>query len=121
MANVRAGQRRLCVIYRRGGQTWAVPRPLASITPVKTERFLLHLTANAHLLAHTVERVFRWQRFHHDRNKVPAFTPFLSEDFAAFRDVETRATNLLILWEERGLALGTSPPPALSPAAGHTA
>ncbi|EED78493.1 predicted protein [Postia placenta Mad-698-R] len=108
-------------LFRRWVHGKPLPSPLASTTPVKTERFLLHSTANAHLLAHTVERVFRWQRFHHDRNKVPAFTSFLSEDFAAFRNVEARATNLLILWEERGLALGTSPPPALSPAAGHTA
>ncbi|EED79647.1 predicted protein [Postia placenta Mad-698-R] len=88
------------------------------------ENGLPHSTANARLFAHTLERMFWWQLFHHIRNKVSAFASSLSEDFAestAWRDVETRAGSLLILWEERGLAPSTLPSPALSPAAGHTA
>ncbi|EED84997.1 predicted protein [Postia placenta Mad-698-R] len=72
------------------------------------ERGQPHSRANARLLAHTVERVFRWQQFHRTRRKAPAFTSSLSADFADFTewcDVETRAENLLILWEERALAL----------------
>lgn len=85
---------------------------------------LPHSQANTRLLAHTVERVFRWQRFHQDRNMVPALTSSLSEEFAAFTewcDVETRAANLLVLWEERDLASGAPPLSVSSQVAGRPA
>lgn len=56
-----------------------------------------HSRANACLLARTVERVFRWRRFHQARGQVPEFTSSQSADFADFTAwcaVETRAENL---------------------------
>ncbi|OSX58067.1 hypothetical protein POSPLADRAFT_1108090, partial [Postia placenta MAD-698-R-SB12] len=61
-----------------------------------------HSRANARLQAHTTERVFRWRRFYQDRGKVPELACARSDDFDVFTTwcaVETRADNLLILWE----------------------
>lgn len=63
-----------------------------------------HSRANARLQAHTTERVFRWRRFYQVRGKVPELACARSDDFDAFTAwcaVETRADNLLVLWEER--------------------
>ncbi|OSX61047.1 hypothetical protein POSPLADRAFT_1116514, partial [Postia placenta MAD-698-R-SB12] len=61
-----------------------------------------HSRANAQLQAHTAERMFQWHRFYSDRGKVPELAYSRSADFEAFTEwcaVETRAENLLILWE----------------------